>query len=325
MHRLVALALVLGLVAPVIAAEPVVISGHTERINAVAFAPDGKTVATVSADKTLRVWDAKTGKQLASVDAHRGTATGVAFSADGKKLVTGGYGPKPEGKGHQEGEVKRWSSDLKSAPNSEIALHAVEAVTYDPNNRRVLGGSGKFAYAWDGTGDEQRKVTFEGHAGTVLGLALDAQGGCLVTASEDGTVRVWHPDKGKLIHTMKGHQGIVLAVAVTPNGARAVSGGQDHSVRVWNIETGKEERKLTNHLGPVFGVAMNPDGKTVATASGLDGTVRIWEVESGKEVSVIRLPKTAKGPCRVAYAPNGNRLAVASFDNNVRVYDLTLE
>ncbi len=273
MHRFLALSLALGCVTPALAAEPVVITGHTDAITGVAFAPDGKTVATVSADKTLRVWDAKTGKQLASVDAHTGTATGVAFSASGKGIITGGYGPKPEGKKPQEGEVKVWSPDLKSYPSSELARYAVEAVTFDPNNRRVLAGSGKFAYAWDGTGDDERQVTF----------------------------------------------------AVTPNGTRAVSGGQDHSVRVWNIETGKEERKITSHLGPVMSVAMATDGKTVATASGLDGTVRIWEVESGKEVRVLRLPKTAKGPCRVAYAPDGKRLAVASFDNSVRVYDLTAE
>ncbi|MFM8270739.1 MAG: WD40 repeat domain-containing protein [Gemmata sp.] len=325
MHRVLTFAFALSVVAAARAAEPVVLSGHKDAVTGVAFAPDGKTVATTSADKALRLWDAKTGKQLACLDAHSGTATGVAFSADGKRLVTGGYGPKPEGARPQEGEVKVWELPAARPLRAmEKVGSPAEAVTFDPNNRRVAAGVGNLGHVWDAAAGD-RKVTFEGHTGTVRGLALDAQGGRLVTASEDGTVRVWHPDSGKPILTLKGHQGIVLAVAVTPNGTRAVSGGQDGSVRVWDIETGKEERKLTAHLGPVFSVAVAPDGKTFASASGLDGTARVWETEGGKEVRVLRLPKAARGPNRVAFAPDGKRLAIAAFDNSVRIYDLTAE
>ena len=325
MRHLLAAALALTFSAPARAADPVVIRGHKDRINVVAFTPDNKTVATGSTDKTVRVWDAKTGKELLSLEAHTGAVTGLAFSFDGKKLVTGGYGPRQKGTEVFTGEVKVWDvSSGKLLQTMEKTNLAVEAVAFDPNGRQVAANSGKLVHIWDimtGT----RKVTFEGHADPVRGIGFDAQGARLVTAGEDGTVRVWHPDTGKLINTLKGHQGLVLATAVAPNGVRAVTGGQDHSVRIWNIETGKEEAKLTKHGGPVSGVAMNPDGKNFASASGLDGTVRVWETETGKELRILRLPKESKGPRRVAYAPDGKRLAVACFDNSLRVYELTAE
>ncbi|VTR91844.1 wd40 repeat-containing protein : WD40 repeat-containing protein OS=Haliscomenobacter hydrossis (strain ATCC 27775 / DSM 1100 / LMG 10767 / O) GN=Halhy_6675 PE=4 SV=1: WD40: WD40: WD40: WD40: WD40: WD40 [Gemmata massiliana] len=322
MRSFLAFALVLTLGASGRAAEPVVIRGHKDRINAVAFTPDNKILATGSTDKTVRLWDAKTGKELLSLEAHTGAVTGLAFSFDSKKLVTGGYGPRQKGTEVSAGEVKVWEVPSgKLLQTMEKMPFAVEAVAFDPNGRQVAANSGKLVHSWEvATG--ARKVTFEGHTEPVRGVGFDAQGARLVTTGEDGTVRVWHPDTGKLLHTFKGHQGFALATAVTPNGTRAVTGGQDHSVRIWNLETGKEERKLTSHGGPVSGVSMSSDGKTFAAASGLDSAVRIWETETGKEVRVLRLPKESRGPSRVAYSPDGKRIAVACFDNSLRVYDL---
>jgi WD40 repeat protein len=135
-------------------------------------------------------------------------------------------------------------------------------------------------------------------------VAFNPDGTRLVTASLDGTTRVWDAQAGTPLATLTGHTDTVFSAAFSPDGTRLVTGGQDRTLRVWDAQQGIYLLALTAHTGPVRAVAFSPDGSRLATG-GL--------INFGNAV----IP--------VAFSPDGSRLATASEDNTVRVWDVHLE
>jgi hypothetical protein len=117
--------------------------------------------------------------------------------------------------------------------------------------------------------------TLRGHQGTLLSMAFSRDSKRVVTACEDGKVRVFAVPSWQLLHTLAGHHGPVLWAEFSPEGARIVSGGQDKTVRVWSVEDGTLEQTLQESQAPIRTVAFSPNGEYVA-ASG-DEAVYVWQ------------------------------------------------
>ena len=158
-----------------------------------------------------------------------------------------------------------------------------------------------------------------GHQGSVLAVAVSADGRRAVSGGGDGTVRVWDLDTGTAMRALTGHDRAVGAVAVSPDGRRAVSGGDDGTVRVWDLDTGKTVRTLTGHRGPVFAAAVSADGHR-AVSGGEDGTVRVWDLDTGTAMRALTGHDRAVGA--VAVSPDGRRAVSGGSDGIVRVWDL---
>jgi WD40 repeat protein len=158
-----------------------------------------------------------------------------------------------------------------------------------------------------------------GHVAWVNSVALTPDGRRAVSASSDGTLKVWDLESGQEIRTLRGHAGKVNSVALTPDGRRAVSASSDGALKVWDLESGQEIRTFQGHAGKINAVALTPDDRRAVSASS-DGTLKVWDLESDHEIRTLggHVGKVNS----VALTPDGRRAVSASSDRTLKVWDL---
>jgi RNA polymerase sigma factor (sigma-70 family) len=286
----------------------------------VAFSPDGKLLASGHGDKTARLWDVATGKQLQKLDVcDNNRVSCVAFSPDGKTLATGGH--------YEEHALRLWDVatgaeryGVRGNVHGEIG--GVEALAFAPDGKTLVtaGGNDKDIRLWDAaTGRELRK--FHGHTSAPSSLALSPDGKQLVSGRctigyggiQDRTVRVWDVATGRERRQLSGHQGYECSVAFSPNGNTIATGGWDSCILLWDARSGKPLVSRPDSQGGVQSIVISLDGKTIATQAG--ETIHIWEAAKGKELR--RLP----GGGGITLSPDGKLLASAEGDGFIRLWD----
>jgi WD40 repeat protein len=294
--------------------ERAVLAGHKDAVFMSAFSPDGSQVVTASDDKTARLWNAETGKELALLSGHKGKVLLVAFSPKGHRIMTAS----------DDGTALLWDSET-GRRIGVLSGHAeaVLAVSFSPDGLKLLTGSSdgtaRLWKAGDNLLDKDRPIAvLSGHASSVRSAAFSSDGSQVVTASDDKTVRLWDPNSGDQIRVLKGHSKSVYSAELSPNGHTVVSASEDKTARLWDLALEKEVTVL-RHRGSVQRAVFNPDEHRVVTASD-DSTVLLWDVESGKVIS------TWKGHTdrvlSAAFSRDGRRVVTASADRTARVWDI---
>jgi WD40 repeat protein len=234
----------------------------------------------------------------------------VAFALDGKKAASGGWGG--------DGTVRFW--DLESGRElwSSSRAAGIYSVVSSSDGQRVLASCGRELFLLaPGTGKELKR--FVGHTNMVAGVAIARDGKTVASASADGTARTWDSETGKELRRFEQHKGEVWAVAFSPDGRLVLSGGTDKVGRLWEARTGKAVRLFAGHTDSIHAVAFSPDGRRAATGS-YDRTIRLWDVASGKEVYRC---EGHKGPVYdVAFSPDGRLLVSGGGDTTVRLWHL---
>ncbi len=188
---------------------------------------DGKRLATASDDRTARVWDAGSGKELLVLRGHAGPVVGVAFSPDGKVLATASA----------DKTAKLWDA----ANGKELlTLHGhagpVNAVAFSPDGKHVASASDdQTAKLWDVESGKEL-LTFRGHTGLVRCVIFSPDGRRVATASWDRTAKVWDASNGKELLTVHGHAGDVYSVAFSPDGKRVATAGFDGTGQIYALE-----------------------------------------------------------------------------------------
>jgi WD40 repeat protein len=201
------------------------LAGHTAEVVAVAF-PRGGRLLSGSCDKSIRLWDLESGRELSRFDGHTLTVKALSVSPDGKQFLSAGA----------DATLRLW--DL--ARGKEVRRFsghdgAVTGVAFSPDGRTFLsGGLDNSVRLWDLTGGRERQ-RFTGHTRPVQAVAFSPDGKRVLSAGSDRTVRLWDVATGKEVRRFEGHTGVVCAVAFFPDGRRAVSAGADRVVRVWPL------------------------------------------------------------------------------------------
>ncbi len=161
--------------------------------------------------------------------------------------------------------------------------------------------------------------TLAGHSLRVNAVVVSADGKLAVSASVDGTLKVWDLETGRLKRTLAGHAGSVDSVAITPDGRRTVSASDDTNLKVWDLETGSTVHTLSGHKNVVSAVSIFKDGQQEISASD-DRTVKVWDLQAGTDIRT--LAGHGGRISALAVSPDGKLAISASSDHSLKVWDL---
>jgi WD40 repeat protein len=308
--------------------ERAVLKGHAQRVMCVAVTTDGKTLASASADHTVKLWDVASAKEI-TVLRHGDVVRSVAFSPAGNAIASGCDDKKVRlwecetGKERLALKGHTWGVGPVTFSSDGKILASGTAVI-DQNAEGFVSGEVKL---WDvNTGKELR--TLKGHSFAVSSLAFPPGGKILASGSMDGTIKLWDVTSGNELRTLKGAKSFVTSVTFTVDGKTLASGsgGLDNQgkpiageVKLWDVATGKELRVLKGHVDGVFSIAIKANTKTLAAGGG-DGTLKLWDLTTGMESYSLKAHTGAI--YSVTFTPDGKTLASASADQIIKPWDV---
>jgi WD40 repeat protein/uncharacterized caspase-like protein len=195
-----------------------------------AFAADGKAAATAT-DKAISLWNVAEGKEIRQLAGHSQPISGLAFSRDGRLLVSGSW----------DKTIKLWNvSDGREVKTLRAPSDQIIAVALSPDAQWVASGDfDNTVKLWD-VARGTLTMTLHGHSEGVGAVAFSPDGRYILSGSEDATMKLWEVAGGKEIKTFSGHSRGVNSVAFSPDGKYALSGSKDNTTRLWDVASGEE-------------------------------------------------------------------------------------
>jgi WD40 repeat protein/serine/threonine protein kinase len=242
---------------------------HPGEIDCLAWSPDGLQLAGGGRDRTIRLWDSRSGVLLGTIEGKVPRVLALAFSTDGRYLAY---------KDHAN--IRVW--ELAAAQEVCHIADVLEAgLTFSPDSRWLASGTSQGVKVWDAqTG--RTVCTFPQTHSHVHSAAFSPDGRWLASGHTDAAVRVWSVQSGRQEYLWKMHQSFVTSVTFSPDSKRLASGSVDRTVRSWDVQTGANQLTFRGHVTGVGSVAFSPDGKRLASA-GFDKTVKVWDATSHQE------------------------------------------
>lgn len=290
------------------------LAGHRGAIRRLAWAPDGRRLATPSDDKTIRIWDALTGECVATLEGHTQTVYVVAWSPDGRWLASGSH----------DSTIKIWAVE-SWREQATINEHRgwVYSLDWDGASQRLASGGLDNQILLTNVRDGRKIAGLGGHSGLVSSLKW-LKDGRLFSGSNDETIRLWNPDSVSLLWTVQA-QARVNCLAPSPDGRLLVSGHEDPNLRLWDSEAGQLLREIPAHSTWVSSVSYSVDGRLLASKS-RDGTVKLWRTDPWEVVTEIPEPTAEKFSSGLAFHPHEPFLAtLGDQDTVVRLWTLDAE
>jgi WD40 repeat protein len=252
------------------------IKTNNDFVKSAAFSPDGKWIVGGTLEGMIRLWDANTGKEKMTMQADKWVHC-VAFSSDGKRIVSGGGGAN-----NAPGDLRVWDANTGQMLMTNTGhFRGVYCLAISPDGTRfVTGGVDKLVKLWNfSPGQTIRTLT--GHTLSVTGVDFSPDNKRMLSCSIDQTIKIWDAATGQEILSI-GPTGCCQNAVFSPDGKRIISsGGRVPEIKVWDAETGKEILTFKGHTDFIYALAVSPNGKRAATASS-DRTVRLWDLESGQ-------------------------------------------
>ncbi|NVM27318.1 MAG: hypothetical protein HWN65_00640 [Candidatus Helarchaeota archaeon] len=300
------------------------LEGHNKGVRTLAWAPEGKLLASASSDNTIRIWE-RDGECLKVLEGHKKEVHFLAWAPDGELLVSVESGregsddvPAVVWLWHRNGEPKTW---FKTSP--------VRALAWTPNGEYFATGSVDNAIRlWDRNG-KLIKVLRE-HEGTVYSLAWAPESGLLVSSRGEGEILFWDKDWNFTREYQKGMKGSITRIKWSPNGEFLASFGGGR-IALWSKE-GKPLRALTfeekhahAHTEDIIDIKWSPDSTLLASAS-WDRTILIWDT-NGKCLKMIQVADLRSGsqffsvPRSISWSSDGKTIASTFNDGTLRFWN----
>jgi WD40 repeat protein len=288
----------------------------------VAMSPDGARLACYVHDGQwwrLAVFDAASGKQIASCFGHRGDIGALAFSPDGTRLVSSG-----------EDLVARLWDPANGVLIATCRGHEsmVLSASFRPDGQRLVTTSADGTVRqWDAATGQEAEAPYDRHYGMVAAAAYSPDGQWVASAGADHAIRVWRATGRQDVAVLHGHTGVVTGVAFAPGGRRLASlcGNtkdawvSDGTARIWEVDPRATLPVLRGHSSYVYRVAFSPDGQWIASG-GWDNAVRLWDAATGEPCATLPQPGIVHD---LAFGPDGTWLATATLaDSRLRLWDV---
>ena len=282
--------------------------GHTDSVNHVAISNDGSQLLSGSYDNTMKLWSVETGKVIHTFQGHTDFVMSVAFSSDGTALS-----------GSADNTIRRWNKETgKNSDTFQQDIGWIYSIAFSPNsNRAILSGSRDNAPRLLNTLKGTEMDSFQGHTNWVHLVAISNEDKKVLSATEDGTMKVWDVESG-LAQTINENDQI-WAAAFSPDGRKFLSGNDQGVIKLFDSESGKEIRAFNGHSGRVDSVAFSPDGNQ-AVSGGHDGTIKVWDIDSGEDIHTLKGHTDIVSS--VVFSPNGSQILSGSYDKTIKLWDM---
>jgi len=291
------------------------------------FSPDGKTIVTTGLDKTVRIWDAESGKELQTWE-DEGLyqdipgILSVKFSPDGAKIAVVQQDAtiriRDAGTGKELQKIVRqshWARGLDFSPDGKKVVSSGDngtAQIFDVESGRYLYG-----LIWHSKG--QLSDTLFNHA------VFSPDGKKIATSSAEETVRIWHVDSKKELLVLdsgkewhqkeEGKIVAVYSVAFSPDGKKLATAAQHGVTIIWDGETGQVLQRLEMGKEHAHSISFSPDGKKILTVSGSEVApfghiVRMWDTQSGEVLLKLERDGVVAS---ASFSPNGRKILTSDW------------
>ncbi|MCH7729865.1 MAG: hypothetical protein IH991_25855, partial [Planctomycetes bacterium] len=262
-----------------------VIAGHQGAVTCLAYSPDGKSLISGGADKSVRQWDLVSGKQTHAYEGNTAAVTSLSISRDGKRIATGSA----------DHSARLWNlaanaggGNVKKVQPLSAITHpaAVLSVGFNPDGSRLTTGSAdNMIRIWDiATGKELERLA--GHSKPVHAVCFSPDGRTIVSGSEDKTARRWTTS---VLRFTQAHPHAIRSLKFSADGAQLFSIGKQNAVSRWSTAGLKPIGKFEGATAPLNSLAISRKG-TIVVAGGDDQHVRVWNADDGKLLAAIKTP-----------------------------------
>jgi WD40 repeat protein len=277
-------------------------TGHYGSVISAAYSPDSKTLATVSEDWNVKLWDASTGHVVRTMFGHTASLTSVSFSADGSFLATGGY----------DTTIRLWSAKNGNQQSSlaDPDRNIVTAIAISPNNRLVasgVGSGGAFLARiriWD-LAKKSVKLTINEDSQEISQVAFTPDARFVVSGGKDGKLKIWNVTTGGTQLQWDAHTGEIASFAISSDGKKIFSSGAaDGVIKVWDMSSGALQLTIPGENNQPNYVALSPDNKKLAIGN---GDVNLYDAVTGKPQQPL-VKKTISSN-KVLFSPDGKTVA----------------
>lgn len=288
-----------------------VLRGHTGRIDRIAWSPDGTYLASPSSDRTIRIWDTRSGASIHSLVMHS-SVHDIAWSPDGKWLASAS----------ESHSICLWDTASGEAVKT-LKGHerTVKSVAWSPDGQHLASASEDHSIClWD-TASGNLLQRLEEHSSWVFKVAWSPDGQHLASASADSTICIWGMTSGELLQTLNGHTDRVFSVAWSPNNKRLASASADTTIRIWDIPSHKPLYVLEGHDCDVNDVAFSSNDCWLASKS--DQDIRLWQCDTWTCVATFEESKERTTLSGLTFHPHLPMLAsLGRNDLIVRIWEL---
>jgi WD40 repeat protein len=268
-----------------------------------ALSPDGSQLAGVRGDGEVIFVDFNRRRILSRIKAHQDNGRAVAFSPDGRFLVTGAE------------NIILWDAATRQKITTIDYPSIVWTAVFSPDGHWLVTTHGDGAIrVWDVT-ERQRAVGFNQHDGAVRAVAWARDGKRFASAGEDRVVMVWNADTRRREMLLAGHPTKVMGLAFATDGKTLVSVDFDGTVIIWNLDQRREQLRFgyPGEATTSYCLALSPDGRLVATSHG------VYEIASGRQINPE--PFHASSTYGLDFSFDGTALAVANSQGRLFLYD----
>ena len=295
---------------------------HLGPINCVRFSPNGETVVSASADKTIKLWNLTNYQEAFTLIGHTQTVLALAISPDGNILASGSA----------DNTIKLWN--LRTGEEIQTLLGhngSVLCLAISPDGQTLVSASADCTVKIWNLNMFQLIHTLTGHTKSVLCIAINPDGKTFASGSADRTVKFWYLSTGQEIYTLQKKSGFVFSLDFHPSKQILISGSGDETVKIWDLRSFEIIRTISVH-GVVSSLMISPDGENIACGYQLafQRVACIWELATGKLITYFKNDDNRDYPLinhcdcvySVAFSPNGKQLATGSRDTTVKLWGI---
>lgn len=301
-----------------------ILEGHSNYVNSVSWSPDGKYLASGSADNTVKIWDANNGECIRTLKGHLSSVMSVSWSPDGRYLASGSV----------DKSIVIWDANSgEKLKTFEGHSAYISSICWSPDGRYLASGAKdqiedeyiEELFIWDANSGEIIK-NFEGHSWGVFSVSWSPDGKYLASSSggwndegQIGEVFIWDVNSGACLKTLEGHSSYVWSVSFSPDGKYLASGSSDNTVIIWDVKSGEKFKTLEGDFESIYFVNWSLDSKYLASCSD-DGNIIIWDVNNEEKFKTLELHSA--NIRFVCFSPDGKYLASNADLENVKLWDL---